>query len=278
MNNEEKTQMLSQVSATLHAQLNNFKGTVAQVIPEYDVAVGTKERSDWGSSGGIGYYSQLHIFYGSESTCQEWQWRDRYLAVNDRHDLSLGASQIGDVEVSESERRVKVQVSLINHPAGIVSHTFKKSVDSTGKLLSAEAQEAFKLRVENESQRVLEVLNGLWKAKPKMPCRFASTFTTDGYTEYSSPRLKKVEMLPEFGVAAFVTEEQIDNRGTDPQIRFELYTLVAGETPVVVRCEDHGYESEGGAFLAILGINKDSVEVNSKDGKKVIPFREHGTR
>jgi anti-sigma regulatory factor (Ser/Thr protein kinase) len=82
--------------------------------------------------------------------------------------------------------------------------------------------------------------------------------------------MKQSEVKAEIGVAAFITEEQIDHRVDDPQMRFEMYVVMAGDEKATCRAEDHGYVREGGAFLTILEVTADAVTINTKSGKRTI--------
>jgi len=73
------------------------------------------------------------------------------------------------------------------------------------------------------------------------------------------------------GVAAFVTEEQIDHRTRDPQFRYKLYVLKYGDSNVQETKEDHAYEKrEGSASIAIIDLKPDSITINTKNGKTTI--------
>jgi len=228
-------------------------------------------RSEWGSSGGIGYYDQVRVFCGSQADMKEWQWRDRYSASNDKPWLAVHA--IGAVKVSEEDNKVNVEVELVNnrHDNRTATYAFDPPKPIAIRTLSMDEQAAFTAQVEKEVARVMAELNRLWEFKPKMVDPHPMGMgVSDGYVHYRRPSIKQREFQPEIGVAAFVTEEQIDHRVSDPQIRHELYVLTAGSEKAERKAEDHGYDREGGAFLTILEIKAERVVINTKSGKATI--------
>ena len=127
-------------------------------------------------------------------------------------------------------------------------------------------------KVEKEVVRVMAELNRRWYCKPQMPP--SQPGAGYNYVPYRMPSIKQLKIHLEFGVAAFVTEEQIDHRLSDPQIRHELYVLTAGSERVQSMAEDHGYEErQGGAFLTILEIGAESIVINTKRGKATLVLR-----
>jgi hypothetical protein len=258
------------VSDELRRQILPYVDNESLVFVSHDVAAVRDERHEYGSSGGVGMYDQVRVFCGSQSETQEWQWRDRYSASNDRRDLAVHS--IGAVKVSKKDNRMVVEVELVNRNYGnrTATYTFDPPKAAATRMLSAEEQAAFAARVEKEVSRIMADLNRLWECKPQMPNRHSSSMS-DGYVPYRQPSIKQREFRPEIGVAAFVTEEQIDHKASDSQIRYELYVLtVKGET-AVCKAEDHGYDRrEGGAFLTILEVASEHVSINSKSGKQTI--------
>lgn len=237
------------------------------VVVSKDIAIVKDSRSEWGSSGGIGYWDQIRVFCGGQSDMHEWQWRDRYSASQDRHDLRVNG--IGQVEVSEGDGQITVKVELINKEYGnrSTSFAFDQPKMSVVQTLTTEEQADFTALVEEEVSRIMENLNRSWESKPEM---LASVPTHSGYTSYRRPSIKQKEIRPDIGVAAFVAEEQIDHRGSDPQIRHDLYALTHDKEKAEVMTEDHGYGREGGAFLTILEIGPDRIVINTKSGKSTI--------
>ena len=263
-----------EVSVELRRQILPYVDKKPLVVTK-DIAVVKDGRSEWGSSGGIGYWDQVRVFYGSQNDMREWQWRDRYSASNDRHDLEI--DDVGKVEVSEGEGTVSVKVELINKEYGnrSTTFTFDKQKAVVVPTLSVEKQTAFTVTVEKEVARIMENLNRLWECKPQMVASYPAGMTmpmgTPSYVSYRQPSIKQREFRPEIGVAAFVTEEQIDHRGSDPQLRFALYVLIDGKKEVEMKTESHGYNrTEGGAFLSILEIGPDCITINTKSGKSKI--------
>lgn len=251
------------ISDALWNQLLRYANRGLKIVNQ-DIAIMQDSRSEWGSSGGIGYYDQIRIFCGSQSDMREWQWRDRYSVANDRHDLSIQG--IGEVNVSYENNQIAVEIELINDRYGNRFTTFTfDQVDSVvdSVTLSDKEQVVFLKAVDAEIERILSDLNEFWKRKPQMLCRFGSS---TGYTAYRRPSIKQKEVCAESGVAAFVIEEQIDHRGSDPQIRYDLFVLKCGVEKAERLAYDHGYEREGGAFLSIVSLNAKEVVISSKYG------------
>ena len=258
----------AEISDDLYVQITKYAENSSLVIVDKDTAVVTDSRSDWGSSGGIGYYDQIRVFYGQQSNMQEWQWRDRYSASKDRPSLAIHG--IGKVDVAKKENMVSIEIELINNKYGNRSTTFSFKQKKLAEVprLSVDDQAKFQAQVEKEIELVMSELNRLWECKPEMLSRVMPT--SSGYTSYRQPSIKQTDFRLEIGVAVFVTEEQIDHRASDPQIRYELFVVKFGEEKVRRVTEDHGYESEGGAFLAVLDLNSEQVVVNTKSGKATI--------
>jgi hypothetical protein len=267
---EQNTKLAERLSDTavneeLWRQILPHTDNKSLVIARPDVAIVLTSRSEWGSNGGIGYYDQVRVFCGSQADMKEWQWRDRYSEKDDKPWLAVHA--IGAVEVTEKDNKVNVSVELINnqHSNRTVTYTFNPPKQSAVQTLSVNEQAAFKIQVEKEVARVISELNLLWECKPKM-----LSDSSPDYVPYRQPSIKQIEIRPEIGVAAFVTEEQIDHRVRDPQIRHKLYVLIAGSEMAKSKAEDHGYNHEGGALLTILEIERKQIVFKTKDGKKII--------
>jgi hypothetical protein len=265
------------ISDELRRQILPYADNKSLVIASSNVAVVLTSRSEWGSSGGIGKFDQVHVFCGSQADMKEWQWRDRYSASNDKPWLRVDA--IGAVEVSEKDDKVEVKVELVNKQYGnrTVTYTFDPPKPTAVRTLSMEEQATFIAQVEKEVARVMAELNRLWECKPQMVASYPAGMTmpmgTPTYVPYRQPSIKQREFHPEIGVAAFVTEEQIDHRGSDPQIRYELYVLTAGSEKAERKAEDHGYRREGGAFLTIIEVGPEHIVINTKSGKQTIMLR-----
>jgi len=262
------------VSLDTRAYLATVSASDLKVV-DPDTLVFLGSRSEWGSSGGIGYFAQVTAYYRGQTDMQEWQWRDRYSASKDKPWLSVHG--IGRVTASEKDGKVQLEVELVNNQHGNrkTSFTFNKAKElPTVKRLPAKDQEIFAANVEKEIARVLEELERLWGYKPQMaasyPAGMSMPMGTPSYVSYQQPMVKERKIRADIGMAAFVTVEQIDHRGSDPQIRFELHVMKFGEEKSRSLCEDHGYGSEGGAFLVIQDINQEAITVNSKAGKQVI--------
>jgi len=261
-----------EVSEELWRQILPYADNKSLVITNSDVAVVITSRSEWGSSGGIGYYDQVRVFCGSQADMKEWQWRDRYSASNDKPWLAVHA--IGAVKVSEKDNKVDVEVELVNNQRGnrTVTYTFDPPRSTAVQTLSVNEQTTFIAQVEKEVARIMAELNRLWECKPKMVNPHPMTIA-DGYVPYRQPSIKQQEFRPEIGIAAFVTEEQIDHRVSDSQIRHELFVLTAKNKKAKSMAKDHAYDSEGGAFLTILEVGAEHIVINTKKGRVTISLQ-----
>lgn len=265
------------INNELRRQILPHADNKSLVIASSDVAAVLTSRSEWGSSGGIGYYDQVRVFYGSQADMKEWQWRDRYSASNDKPWLAVHA--IGAVKMSEKDNKVNVEVELVNNRHGnrTATYIFDPPKPTAVKTLSVDEQATFTAQVEKETARVMAELNRLWECKPQMVASYPAGMTmpmgTPTYVPYRRPSIKQREFHPEIGVAVFVTEEQIDHRVSDPQIRHELYVLSAASEKAECKAEDHGYDREGGAFLTILEVGPERIVINTKSGKATISLR-----
>ena len=276
--NAKLTERLSEteVSDELRRQILPYADDKTLVVAGPNVAAVIGHRSEYGSSGGIGYYSQVRVFCGSQNEMQEWQWRDRYSASNDKPWLSV--HNLGEIKVSVKGTKIIVEVELVNREHGKRATTFTfdaLAATTLVRTLSAEEQTAFTTKVDREMDRVMTELDGLWKLKPTMVARYSGggmmSLGTSGYVPYRRPSIKEREIRSEIGVAVFVTEEQIDHRMDDPQIRYELYVLTAKGEKAECKAEDHGYDrGDGGAFLKILEVKSDRIVINTKRGKSTI--------
>lgn len=256
-----------EISDELRVQLLPYATDQSLVIVNPRIAVKSGERSEYGSVGGIGYYDQVIIFCSSQRQTQEWQWRDRYSASRDRHDLRIDS--LGQIEIVEQGGQTIITVEILNkrYNNRTATFCFDRSKTADTKQLSTEEQAAFSIAAECEMARVMAKLERLYELKPQMVGSGSQT----GYVPYRPPRLKQRELCPEWGIAAFVTEEQIDHVASDPQLRHELFVLTAGMKQAERKAEDHGYErAEGGAFLSIIAIEPGQVIISTKAGKSTI--------
>lgn len=254
-----------QITDELHAQILRYAGKASLVVASQNVAAIVDHRSEYGSSGGIGYWSQVRVFCGSQSQMREWQWRDRYSASNDKPWLSVQG--FGAISVVEVDGKMNVELELVNKGGNRKTmFIFDPPKPSTVRKLTEEEKVAFKAKVRAEQARIMERLYELHKLKP------LAILKTGEYGSYYEPSVKQSVTRADAGVAAFVTEEQIDCHAGDRQMRHELFVCVAGKSHGVVerKAEDHGYEREGGAFLTILEVEFDHIDINTKRGKQTI--------
>jgi len=245
---------LESLTPELQSQLTFTKTGSNIKIVNSAIAVMHGSRSEWGSSGGIGYYAQVRVFYGSQSELKEWQWRDRFDASWDNPRLIV--HRIGAVKVLKQANKVAIEIELINDNYGsrTTVFTFDSSKITTNRALSIDEQTAFAVRVNDEKLRIMTEFYKLWECKPR---------------DFPMPGIQETEIDLEVGVAAFVIEEQIDCRAGDPQIRRGLYVLTVGKD-IEKKAEDHGYGREGGAFLTIVDVKPEYIIINTKKGKEKI--------
>jgi len=240
-----------------------------------DIAVYHTSRSEHGTTGGVAYFDQANVYYFGQTQMQEWQWRDRYSASKDRHDLRF--SEFGEIEATEKDEQVVIQVELINKEYRNRSVTFKfnrvKEVAPV-KTLTDEEQKEFSARVKSEVEKVMAEKIRLWELKPQMlfgnrlpnGMSISVPIPMSSSTPYRQPSVKDSVAHIELGVAAFVVEEQIDHRGSDPQMRYELYVYKHGDETAKIVDEDHGYEKDGGAMLNLISLAQNSVTFSTSRG------------
>ena len=258
-----------EIADDLRDQLISASGEIRLVNPSLAVVKG--RRLEYGSSGGIGYWDQVTVLYGSQRQLQEWNWRDRYSAGNDKPWLAV--ESIGDVTTKERDGEVVVSVELVNsrHKNRTASFSFDHNNLATVAKLSEEEKADFLLHVEKEKNMLMAELALGWAKKDAMPNPRPMSSVVDRYVSYRQPSIRQTEVSPEFGLAAFVVEEQIDHRGSDPQFRHQLRVLVAGSEESMIVTDDHGYESDGGALLEILSLEKEGIIINTKTGVRMVP-------
>lgn len=262
---QEKLQSLT---PELRAHFEDLETQGDLKIEGDNIAVWVDSRSEYGSSGGIGYWSQCHVLFGRQKQMQEWQWRDRYSASKDRP--SLAVHGIGEVKVEERDGKVCVTVELLNrnHLPRQTTFYFESVAEEKESVpqLSIEEQDAFTSKVRAEIERILAEKTALWEKTSTM-------FTERGEARYFQPRIKDVKGLKAFGINAFVIESQIDHSGTDRQMRFELFVIRHGDDSATLRAESHGYDKrEGGAFLTVIDMTTTEVVISTNRGKETISF------
>lgn len=253
------------VSPELSRQITKFADNKSLVVVDGDVALVVTGRNIT-SSAGVGYVDQVQCFYGSQSLMQEWQWRDCYSERNDRRYLQVYG--LGEVKVFEKGTKVVVEVVLLNKDHGNRSATFEftklepKVVTTPAPTLALDEQAIFSAKVEKESLRIMTELEHLWECKPQM----APDGPGQGYHAYARPALCQQVVRPEIGVAAFVTEEQIDHRVNLAQMRREVYVVKADGT---VKCvaEDHSW---GAASLTLSDVAHNEIVICLATGSQTI--------
>ncbi|MFA5047617.1 MAG: hypothetical protein WC516_01100 [Patescibacteria group bacterium] len=244
------------------------RGIKKVVVLNPDVAVFLMSRSEWGGSGGIAYFDQVIPYYHGQSQLQEWQWRDRYDAGRDRHDLCV--NDLGEVQLDEENGKARITVELVNtkYRNRRAEFTFEpptKKTPRTPKLDEAKLA-AFTQEVKVAIDGLMEQKNRLYACKPPMYSE------SRDQTPYRKPTIKQKIVSARSGLGVFIIEEQIDHRIDDPQMRYELYVMAPGQEPRMVY-EDHSYDkAEGSAVIAILRILDDAIVLNTRRGQETVPI------
>jgi hypothetical protein len=234
-------------------------------VVSQDLIICDGHRSLNSGSAGMGYFSQIHVWYKGQTGMKEWQWRDCYSADRDRHDLRI--NDTGDIKVKSVDGKVEIGIQLLNMENGSWYTTFCFEDNDIGVFpeLSEEDQKKFARTFDAEIQRIFTDLEERWTWKNPM-------LTSNGQENYEHPSIKQRVLDIEHGVGAFVTKEQIDHRtGGNRQTRFELLIMKVGDEKSKRMWEDHGYEkTEGARAISITSLNPDQIQVATHDGPKTI--------
>lgn len=250
--------------------------SITALAVQNGVVLALAQRSHYAGTGGIAYYSQLHIFSDGASAEKEWQYRDRHDQHKDNFRYNL--SSIGEIEINRSDELVDVEVVLVNadkYRNVVHSATLEIPEESEEQYPALSEEELTQLRkdIEEERERVRQRLEELWEHKPEMVAsapRGSSLGPSSSYQSYTRPKVNEATVL-DSGVAYFTTEEQIDHRTSNRQMRHELYVMKASDSEATVVAEDHAYEGlEREAFVRVVSINPDEVVVETPDGKRTI--------
>lgn len=254
-------QIVSDRAKSFITDLLKNGGSNSIAVANPDVFVWLTDRSEHGNSGGCGYFDQVHAYYFGQTKMEEYQWRDRYSADRDKPWLKVNSLENATVTLEGTKATVKV--TLVNNDSKRPEQfTFEHKEVPAVVELTAEEQATFNQKVAEAIKTVMSRLEELWHLKPMM-------IGTHGYVPYRRPLVKQNVTRANLGVAAFVTEEQIDHRGSDPQTRYELFVMTHKDATPKMVIEDHGYERrEGSNVIAIVELNQDSVLVNTVNGKK----------
>lgn len=248
-------------------QNGNWPESTTVVSP--DLVICTARRHLNSGSAGMGYFSQVHVWYKGQAEMKEWQWRDCYSADRDRPELSVHG--IGQVVVKPmiglDVKAVEVRIELLNkrHGSRHTVFTFEDKEANTFPELSEQEQAEFANTFQTEMDRVLSDLEERWTWKNQM-------FTSQGYVSYERPAIQQSVLDAKHGIGAFVTKEQIDHReGGNRQTRFELLIMKAADDKSRQIFEDHGYEkTEGARAISIISLAPDCIQVGTHGGPKSI--------
>ncbi|MCX6797783.1 MAG: hypothetical protein NTX66_00995 [Candidatus Falkowbacteria bacterium] len=232
-------------------------------------------RSEWGSSGGVGYYSQAVMIFQGQQETKEWCYRDRYDSRKDNWDLCI--ERIGQIKQEQNGGEVSFGVELLNKDKSRWTE-FKfafKPEPTNIATLSTEDQLAFQNQIEEAIQRLLKIKEERWIGQPEMmqyseqPRQLMPGESI--YTKYQKPALQQKVVHEQIGIATFVLVEQIDHRVSDPQLRYELYCLKFGNKEPTLLSEDHSYDrAEGNAMISIIDLNSQELKVRTRKGVNTI--------
>lgn len=246
----------------------------ASVLDSDTVAL-VSGRSEWGSSGGIGYHSQAVMVFRGQQQTKEWCYRDRYDSRKDNWDLCI--EKIGQIQSKANGETIVFRVELINNGKSRwteFSFAFKLETAEAPALSSAE-QLAFRSQVEGAIESLLKAKEERWIGQPEMLryCEIPTQLMPGEsiYVQYQKPALQQKLVLESSGLAAFVLVEQIDHRLSDPQLRYELYSLKSGQQKSALLFEDHSYDrAEGSAMISIVDLNGQKVKARTREGVREI--------
>ena len=236
-------------------------------------------RSEWGSSGGIGYFSRVIAMHQGEVQEKEYQWRDRWSAKNDRHEFDFKDLKIKEIKKEKNKLllSVKADPGKKYRPTNVDFIFDVKSDREAPAELSEGEQAEFKEFVETEIKEIIAQKMKLWELKPEMLNPIGRDMNAPmnlsfavPYVRYEQPELKKKVIDEKHGFAVFIVKEQIDHRGSDAQMRFELYVVRNGQEAELAD-EDHAYlHREGDPSITGLRIMGNKALYSTRKGKKEI--------
>lgn len=266
-----------QLSDSLLAYLVNLEPEIVHIV-DSNLAVAKKPRSEYGGSGGCGYYDQLHVYFRGQTIMKEFMWRDRYSAANDRPYLSINS--IDNVGIQENEDIVNIIVTVSNgYGSRNVSFELENKPVSMS-VLTAEQLDEFESRVNQQIDKILidrepgelrlmveTTVNHNNRRNKKTPSIFDEA-------AYKTSSLKQKVINPVCGVAAFVTEEQIGHQGDDRQMMFSLYVMKDGMEEADLLLRDSAYQrrEKRSGLIAISNLMPDAVSVSTDSGPMTIKF------
>lgn len=233
-------------------------------------------RSEYGSSGGIGYFSRVIVWSNGQSQEKEYQWRDRWSASNDKPQYHFNNLKIKAIKKEGSTLNLDVEANPDKkYRPTVANFSFEiTGVEEKLKTLSKEEQVEFKNYVEQEIEKIVTEKMKMWENKPQMPATYPAGMTmpagTPSYVSYNQPSLTNKAVSLKNGLGAFIVKEQIDHRASDPQFRYELY-VTRHDKGTNMEYEDHAYQKrEGDASITGLRILKGKVVFSTREGKKEI--------
>jgi hypothetical protein len=250
--------------------------SVEDCDPDNQLMILKGSRSEWGSSGGIAYYSRVIAWCNGQLREDEFQWRDRWSASNDKPRYHFNKLAIAEARLEGQDLAIRIKATPDQkYQPTYIDFKFKMTnAQQPENTLSPHEQEAFKKHVEREISRIMEEKDRLWKAKPTMLYNPRVKMTlptgTPAYVRYERPSITAKLVKEKIGVGTFIAKEQIDNRSSDPQFRHEVYLVRSGQEAQMID-EDHAYlYGEGDASIIGLRQDNDQIVYKKRSGQKKI--------
>ena len=269
--------------------LQHVDSYIIRVIARDVAAVEHGGGATFGTSGGSGYTDVVTVYYRGLTQTQSWTWRHQFDQKRDRFDLRVMG--FGECSIERRDDHTLVHVDILNMDGQYRTATFSFNGDSTpavypGVLLSAREQSAFHALVNKDALRRLDerkskgVIDGVQPSIDTPAGVRAGTGQTQRtndqphagamFEKYSKPYIRQRVMNLDFGIGAFVIQEQIGHRVRDPQVRLTLYAMKHGDDHSGLMKMSDGYQSESGAMLRIIHITPNSVVVKTHKGTEVV--------
>jgi len=263
-------------------------GNIKDIDFKNKTAVFLGGRSEYGSSGGIGYFSKVIVFAEGEDQEKEFQYRDRYSASKDNWNYQFSDLKIKKVD--EEGDKTKISISAIAGKGNSTNVDFQfekktKAVEQKEKL-SLDEQMDFRNQIDDFIQNILSEK----ASKIKGNTHFDKM--NGGYSSWNQPKLQELKIDAENGTAVFSVIENIGYGSPVeidmPQNRCELYLAqygkeiqeIARDHAYVVGVEHPSYErvknveSYGDPTMQNIKIKADKITYSGRGGKKEYLIKE----
>jgi len=239
------------------------------------------ERSEYGSSGGVGRFSQVVLWADGKEYKKEYQYRDRYSESNDDYKFNFREVKIKSVEKQGDSLHVEIE-AIPGKSYGSTNVEFKAVETNTETLpeLSDNDFEEFEDSVQSQIDDILE--------KKAAKHEGMTHFDRDigHHVEWEKPQVID-KVINKEGFAAFVVNETIDYGSpidtAMPQVRSELYVMKQGDQKPTEVAQDHKYniqvhhpkydqvedsDAYGDPSFVGLKLNGRTLEYSSADGRR----------